>query len=131
MILHNIIDTEIYNVDTIVSIDKMIYYTIFEIWYSHSKYPSEKRIFILAKGYAFLQFTTPSCKWGKVVRLLCKSKKFGPLVWSTNYKLISQVYVFLITILLVHPKSKSNNLETRLWKNISHQTLRSNSYGKI
>ena len=29
--LHNKIDNEIYNVDTIVSIDKMIYYTIFEI----------------------------------------------------------------------------------------------------
>ena len=130
MILHNIID-EIYNVDTIVSIDKMIYYTIFEMWYSHSKCLSENRIFSLAKGYVFSQFTTPSCKWGKVVRLLCKSYKLGTLVLSTNYKLISQVYVFLITILLVHPKNKSNNLETRLWKNISHQTLRSNSYGKI
>ena len=31
----------------------MIYHTIFEIRYSHSKYPSEKRIFSLAKEYTF------------------------------------------------------------------------------
>ena len=34
-------DSEIYNEVTIVSIDKMIYHTIFEIRYSHSNYPSE------------------------------------------------------------------------------------------
>ena len=72
-------DNEIYNKDTIVSKDKMIYYTIFEIRYSHSKYPSEKRIFSLAKEYAFSEFARPSCRWGKVVSLLCKSYKFGPL----------------------------------------------------
>ena len=131
MILHNITDNEIYNEVTIVSIDKMIYNKKFEIRSSHPKYPREKRLFSLAKEYAFSEFVTASCKRGKVVRLLCKSYKFGHPVWSTNYNLLIQVYVFLITIVLVHHKNKSNNLETRLWKNISHQTLWLNSYGKM
>ena len=73
--------------------------------------------------YAFSEFATPSCKWGKVVRLQCKSYKFGPLVWGTTCSLISHVFLFLITSLMVHHKNKSNSLETRLWKDISHQTL--------
>ena len=81
--------------------------------------------------YAFSEFATPSCKWGKVVRLQCKSYKFGPLVWGTTCSLISHVFLFLITSLMVHHKNKSNSLETRLWKDISHQTLRPNSYCKI
>ena len=81
--------------------------------------------------YAFSEFVTPSCKWGKVACLQCKSYKFGPLVWGTTCNLIPHVCLFLITRPLVHHKNKSNSLETRLWKDISHQTLRSNSYGKI
>ena len=80
-------------------------------------------------SFMYMQFS--SWNWGKIVRLLCKSYKFDPLVWGTTCNLISQVYVFLITKPLAHHKNKSNSLETRLWKDISHQTLQSNSYGKI
>ena len=59
------------------------------------------------------------------------SAECRPLVWGTTRNLISHVCLFLITRPLVHHKNKSNSLETRLWKDISHQTLRSNSYGKI
>ena len=38
-------DNEIYNKITIVSIDKMIYHTVYEILYSFLKRPDEKRIF--------------------------------------------------------------------------------------
>ena len=64
-------------------------------------------------------------------RLQFKSYKFGSLVWGTICNLISHVYVFVITRTLAHHKNKSNSLETRLWKDISHQTLQSNSYSKI
>ena len=63
-------------------------------------------------------------------RLQCKSYKFGSLVWGTICNLMSHVYVF-ITRTLAHHKNKSSSLETRLWKDISHQTLQSNSYSKI
>ena len=71
---------------------------------------------IIKSKYAFSEFAKPCCKWGKVVRLLCKSYKFGPLVWGTSCNLISQVYVFLFTRPLVHHKNKSNSLDNRLWK---------------
>ena len=72
----------------------------------------------LMREYAFLEFVTPSCKWGKVVCLqnVCKFYKFGPLVWDTTCNLISHVCLFLITRPLVHHKNKINSLETRLWK---------------
>ena len=92
---------------------------------------NHKLSFSFSLQYAFLEFTTPSCKWGKVVCLQCKSYKFGPLVWwDFMYNLISHVCVFLITRPLVHHKNNSNSLEARLWKDISHQTLQSNSYDK-
>ena len=42
---YKIMDNEIYNKITIVSIDKIIYHTVYEILYSFSKRPDEKRIF--------------------------------------------------------------------------------------
>ena len=42
---YKIMDNEIYNKITIVSIDKMIYHTVYEILYSFLKRPDEKRIF--------------------------------------------------------------------------------------
>ena len=81
--------------------------------------------------YAFSEFATPSCKWDKVTCLQCKSYKVGPLVWGTTCNVMAHVCLFVITRPLVHHKNKSNRLETRLWEDILHQTIRSNSYGKI
>ena len=85
----------------------------------------------LVGEYTFSEFATPSCKWGKIVCLQCKSNKFVTLLWGTTCNLISHICLFFITRLRAHHKNKSNSLETRLWKDISHQTLRLNSYGKI
>ena len=52
------------------------------------------------------------------------------LWWGTTCNLISHVCLFLITRPLGHHKI-SNSLQTRLWKDISHQTLWSQSYRKI
>ena len=61
---------------------------------------------------AFLEFPTPSCKWGKVVLLQCESYKFGPLVSNTTCNLISHVCLFFINRPLFHQKNKINGLET-------------------
>ena len=45
--MHN----EIYHDVTIVSIDKMIYHAISEIWYSLSKRPDKKRNFSFVKEF--------------------------------------------------------------------------------
>ena len=61
----------------------------------------------------------------------CQSYNFGPLVWGSTCNLIPHFCLFLITRPLVHHKSKSNSLQTRFWKDISHETLRSSSQRKI
>ena len=76
----------------------------------------------------FSEFAAPSCKWDILVRLQCKSYKFGQ---GTTCNLISHVYVFVITRPVVHRKNRSNSLETRSWKDISYQTLWLNSHGNI
>ena len=78
--------------------------------------------------YVFLEFAMPSCKWGKVTCLQCKSYKFGPMVWDTTCIVIPHVSLtlwyhmfvcFSYHIPLVHHKNKSHSLESRLWKDIS------------
>ena len=44
-------DNEVNSKVTIVSLDKMIYHAIFEIWYRLLKRPDEKRIFSFLKEF--------------------------------------------------------------------------------
>ena len=64
--------------------------------------------------YAFSEFVTPSCKWGKVACLQCKSYKFGPLPSDLRHYFYLQsgiihVCLFLITRPLAHHKNKSDS----------------------
>ena len=80
----------------------------------------------LIREYAFSEFATSSCKWGKVVCLQ------NVVLWC-EVLLAIWYHIFVCFSLLDFwfiIKTKVS-LETRFWKDISHQTLQSNSYGKI
>ena len=51
LILNKIMDNEVNSKVTIVSLDKMIYHAIFEIWYRLLKRPDEKRIFSFLREF--------------------------------------------------------------------------------
>ena len=48
--------------------------------------------------YAFPEFATQSCKWGKVVRLQCKSYKFGCLVWGTTLAIWYHMFMCFLSL---------------------------------
>ena len=62
-------DNEINNEVTIASLDKMIYYAIYEIRYSLSKRPDEERIFSLVKEFLDGNEISESTFWERL-RLL-------------------------------------------------------------
>ena len=62
-------DNEINNEVTIVLLDKMIYYAIYEIRYSLSKRPDEERIFSLVKEFLDSNEISASTFWERL-RLL-------------------------------------------------------------
>ena len=68
--MHN----EIYNEVTIVSLDKIIYYAIYEIRYRLSKRPDEKRIFSFVKEFLDGNETAESIFWERLRTLEIEGK---------------------------------------------------------
>ena len=59
-------DNDSNNEVTIVSLDKMIYHAIYEIWYRHLKRPDEKRYFSFVKEFLHRNEIAESTFWERL-----------------------------------------------------------------